>query len=100
MDRSGALHRGCDLSVRGAARAGEIRMTGQGLAQAALYVAVLVALAKPLGAFMAAVYEGRRTFLSPVLQPLERLLYRLGGVDETRETDWKIYTLGLLLFNL
>jgi K+-transporting ATPase ATPase A chain len=75
-------------------------MTGQSLLQAALYVAVLVALAKPLGTFMAAVYEGRRTFLSPVLGPLERVLYRLGGIDENRETDWKIYALGLLLFNL
>ena len=49
-----------------AAVAGEIPMTGQGLLQLGLYIAVLVLLVKPLGAFMAAVYEGRRTFLSPV----------------------------------
>jgi K+-transporting ATPase ATPase A chain len=75
-------------------------MTGQGLLQAALYVIVLVALAKPLGAFMAAVYEGRRTFLSPILRPVERAVYRWAGVDESHETDWKTYALGLLLFNL
>ena len=47
-------------------------MTGQGLLQIVVYIGVLVALAKPLGTFMAAVYEGRRTFLSPLLRPLER----------------------------
>jgi len=75
-------------------------MTGYGMLQAALYLAVLLALVKPLGLFMAAVYEGRRTLLSPVLQPVERLLYRLGAVDEHRETGWKVYALCLLLFNL
>ena len=47
-------------------------MTAQGWLQFALYMAVLVLLVKPLGVFMAAVYEGRRTFLSPVLRPVER----------------------------
>jgi K+-transporting ATPase ATPase A chain len=75
-------------------------MTAQGWLQLALYVGVLVLLAKPLGSFMAAVLEGRRTFLSPVLRPVEALIYRVAGVDETEETDWKRYTMGALLFGL
>ena len=74
-------------------------MTAQGLLQLAFYLAVLLLLVKPLGAYMAAVYEGRRTFLSPVLRPLERGIYSLAGIDETRDTDWKRYTLALLLIN-
>jgi K+-transporting ATPase ATPase A chain len=75
-------------------------MTGQGLLQVAFYLAVLVALAKPLGAFMATVYEGGRTFLSPVLRPLERLIYRVAGVDEKAETGWQRYALGVMLINV
>src|SRR6476469_3707103 len=74
-------------------------MTSQALLQVVLYIAVLVALAKPLGIFMANVYEGRRTFLSPVLRPVERLVYRVARIDEQSEVDWKRYTLGMLLFN-
>jgi potassium-transporting ATPase potassium-binding subunit len=75
-------------------------MSAQGWLQFVLYVGVLLLLTKPLGSFMAAVYEGRRTFLSPVLGPLERFIYRLAGVDAKREADWKRYTLGVLLFNI
>ena len=74
-------------------------MTTQGLLQVALYVAILVLLVKPLGAFMASVYEGRRTFLTPLLRPVERAIYRLAGVAEEQEVDWKRYTLGVLLVN-
>jgi len=75
-------------------------MTSQAWLQVALYVAVLIALVKPLGIFMADVYEGRRTFLSPILRPVERLIYRVAGIDEQREVDWKRYTVGMLVFNL
>ena len=75
-------------------------MTPHALLQVALYVAVLVVLAKPLGVFMANVYEGRRTFLSPVLRPLERLVYRCAAIDERDEVGWKRYAVGALLFNL
>ena len=68
--------------------------------QLAVYLAVLLLLVKPLGAFMAAVFEGRRTFLSPVLQPVERLIYRAGGVDAARERDWKGYVLQVVLANV
>jgi len=75
-------------------------MTGQGLLQVVFYLVVLVALAKPLGAFMATVYEGGRTFLSPVLRPLESLVYRVAGVDEKAETGWQRYALGVMLINV
>jgi K+-transporting ATPase ATPase A chain len=75
-------------------------MTGQGLLQLALYVVVLVALVKPLGAYMAAVFQGERTFMSPLLGPVERLIYRISGVDPARESDWKRYAFSALLVNL
>ena len=61
---------------------------------------MLLLLVKPLGAYMAAVFQGERTFLSPLLAPVERLIYRAAGVDPTRESDWKRYALGVLLVNL
>jgi len=75
-------------------------VTGQGLLQLALYVVVLVALVKPLGAYMAAVFRGERTFLSPVLGPVERLIYRLSGVDPAHESNWTRYAFDALLVNL
>jgi K+-transporting ATPase ATPase A chain len=75
-------------------------MTAQGLLQVVVYLVVLVALARPLGAFMAAIYEGERTFLSPLLRPLEGLIYRVAGVDEKSEVGWKRYALGVMLVNL
>ena len=67
-----------------AAIPGEIRVTAQGLLQLAVYLAVLLLLVKPLGAYMAAVFEGRRTFMSPLVGPVERLIYRAGGIDAAR----------------
>ncbi len=75
-------------------------MTGQGLLQMGLFLSVLLLLVKPLGAYMAAVFQGERTFLSPLLAPVERLIYRAAGVDPARESDWKGYALGVLLANL
>jgi K+-transporting ATPase ATPase A chain len=70
------------------------------LLQCALYLAVLVALAKPLGEFMARVLAGERTFLTPALGWAERLAYRLAGVDPAREMPWTGYAVAALLFNL
>ncbi|MCM2359869.1 MAG: potassium-transporting ATPase subunit KdpA, partial [Geobacteraceae bacterium] len=67
--------------------------------QTILFFAVLLALIKPFGAFMARVYQGERTFLSPVLAPCENLLYRLCGVDREEEMDWKRYARAMLIFN-
>ena len=71
-------------------------MTANGWMQIALYFAVLTALVVPLGRFMARVFEGERTFLSPVLRPVEGVLYRAAGVDETREQHWLTYTVAML----
>ena len=75
-------------------------MSAFGLVQVGLYLLVLVALVRPLGRYMARVYEGERTWLSPLLSPLERLVYRVAGVDPRSEQDWKQYALAALLFNL
>ena len=75
-------------------------MTLPDTAYLVFYVIVLLAVAKPLGLYMSAVYEGRRTWISPVVRPVERVIYRAAGVDEKSEQDWKRYTVTLLLFNL
>jgi len=74
-------------------------LTGQGLLQLALYVVVLVLLVKPLGSYMAKVFQGERTFMSPILRPVERLIYKVSGVDPASESDWKYYAFGALLVN-
>jgi K+-transporting ATPase ATPase A chain len=75
-------------------------MTLNGWIQIAIYCAIIVALVKPLGWYMTRVFNGERTFLSPVLRPVEVALYWLGGVDETREQGWVNYTLGMLFFHV
>jgi K+-transporting ATPase ATPase A chain len=75
-------------------------MSGMGLLQVVLYFAVLTALAIPLGGFMARVYAGQRTSLSPVFGPVERLLYRVSGVKADDDMHWKRYALAALVFNL
>ncbi len=74
-------------------------MTLNGLLQLLLYLVVLIALAKPLGWFMARVYEGKPCGLDRVLGPLERLIYRLAGVHSESEMGWRRYALAALLFN-
>jgi potassium-transporting ATPase potassium-binding subunit len=75
-------------------------MTLIGWFQIILYCAIVVALVKPLGAYMTHVFNGERTFLSPVLRPVEAALYRIGGVDEKREQHWLTYTVAMLLFHV
>ena len=74
-------------------------MTANGWLQILLLVAVVIALMRPLGLYMAAVFEGKRTFLDPVLKPVERLLYRLCGVAADREMGWREYGAAMLLFS-
>jgi K+-transporting ATPase ATPase A chain len=75
-------------------------MTANGVLQLVLYLVVLLALAKPLGTYMARVYEGRPFGLDRALGWLERLVYRLGGVRPGEEMGWKTYAATMLLFNL
>ncbi len=70
------------------------------LIQIVLFMVVLLALAKPLGSFMAKVYQGERTFLDRVLGPVERFIYRISGIDPKEEMDWKIYAIAMLTFNV
>ena len=74
-------------------------MTGNGWFQIFLFFGVVVLLTKPLGIFLYRVYERKPTFLDRVLRPLERLIYRVCGIDETKEMDWKGYGLSMLLFS-
>ncbi len=74
-------------------------MTAIQWGQLAVFLGVLLAAAKPLGSYMAAVYEGRRTWLHPVLRPLEAGVYRLSGIDERDEHDWRRYLFATLVFN-
>jgi potassium-transporting ATPase potassium-binding subunit len=74
-------------------------MTANGWLQIGIYLLILLAVTKPMGVFLTRVFAGEGTFLDPALRPLERLLYRLTGVDEKREMDWKEYTIAMLLFS-
>lgn len=74
-------------------------MTVSGILQLVLYFGVLLLLSKPLGVYMARVYEGEPRGLNRVLGPLERILYRLCGIRPDEEMDWKKYTVTVLLFN-
>jgi potassium-transporting ATPase potassium-binding subunit len=75
-------------------------MTLNGWLQIALYVGVLVLCVKPLGLYMARVFNGERTFLDPILRPVERLIYKVSGVEPRQEQHWTTYTAAMLLFNL
>ncbi|HEX7557680.1 MAG TPA: potassium-transporting ATPase subunit KdpA, partial [Usitatibacter sp.] len=74
-------------------------MSANGYLQLAFYIVVLLALAKPLGTYMARVYQGEPAFLNRVGAPFERLLYRASGVDPAREMRWTEYAIAMLVFN-
>ncbi|TXH37674.1 MAG: potassium-transporting ATPase subunit KdpA [Rhodospirillaceae bacterium] len=75
-------------------------MTINGLLQIAVFCVLIIALVKPLGGYMTRVFEGRRTFLSPVLVPLEKVIYRICGVRENQDQHWLVYGTAMLFFNL
>ncbi|MGN6586782.1 MAG: potassium-transporting ATPase subunit KdpA, partial [Solirubrobacterales bacterium] len=75
-------------------------MMAQGWLQVAVFIAIVVALTKPLGIYMARVFSGRRVFLSPLLEPAERLTYRVLRVDPSEDQDWKAYAKSVVLFSL
>jgi K+-transporting ATPase ATPase A chain len=74
-------------------------VTTSALLQYLFYIAVLIALAKPLGSYMARVYEGEPVCLRRLLGPLERLGYRLAGIEENAEMSWQRYAASMLAFN-
>ncbi len=75
-------------------------MTTIGWIQILLYCAIIVAVTPVLGAYLTHVFNGERTFLSPVLRPVEAALYSMGGVEEKREQNWLIYTASMLFFHV
>jgi potassium-transporting ATPase potassium-binding subunit len=75
-------------------------MTSVGWLQAIVVFLVILAVTKPLGLYMARVFRGERTWLSPVLEPVEKLIYRLCGVREGEEMTWYAYALSMLAFSL
>ena len=75
-------------------------MTGESLLQIGLYLSLLIAMVKPLGGYMARVYQGQATLLSRLLGPVERWLYRLAGIRADEEMAWQGYAAALLVFNL
>jgi K+-transporting ATPase ATPase A chain len=68
--------------------------------QIILYIVVLLLLVKPLGSYMSKVFQGERTLLSPIVGPVERLIYRILGIKSDEEMSWKTYTMALLLFTV
>src|SRR5580704_13203948 len=75
-------------------------MTFNGWIQIALFSAIVIAITKPFGGYITRVFNGERTALSPVLVPVERVLYGISGVDEKEEQHWVTYGVAMLLFSL
>jgi potassium-transporting ATPase potassium-binding subunit len=75
-------------------------MTINGWLQILFFFLVILAITKPLGVFMTRVFKRERTFLDPILRPIERLIYRLTGVNEEREMRWTEYAVAMLLFSV
>jgi K+-transporting ATPase ATPase A chain len=75
-------------------------MTANGVLQILFFTAVIVALAKPMGAFMAKVFSGERTWLHPILRPVETAIYKLCGIDESAEQHWTRYAGSALMFSV
>jgi K+-transporting ATPase ATPase A chain len=75
-------------------------MTAIGWAQIVIYCAIIIAITPPLGAYMTRVFNGERTWLSPILRPVEIGIYKISGVDERQEQHAVTYTVGMLLFHV
>src|SRR5512142_94481 len=74
-------------------------MTANGWFQILVFLAIVALITKPLGIFMTHVFNREKTFLDPVLRPIERLIYRLTGVEEGHEMHWTEYAASMLLFS-
>src|ERR1700730_11640176 len=75
-------------------------MTMNGWIQIALYSAIIIAITKPFGGYMTRVFNGERTFLSPMLRPIEHLFYGVSGVDEKEDQHWLVYAIAMLAFTM
>src|SRR2546426_11213670 len=75
-------------------------MTTIGILQMLLFFGLILLFTKPMGAYMARVFNGERTFLQPALRPIERLFYRLFGVKEDEDMPWTTYAFAMLMFSV
>ena len=75
-------------------------MTVNGVVQIGLFLLVVLAVTAPLGRFMTRVFNRERTWLDPICRPIERAIYRVTAVDETREMRWTEYAVAMLLFSV
>src|SRR5437868_5065684 len=75
-------------------------MTFNGLLQIAVFGVLIILLVKPFGGYMTKVFDGRRTFLSPIFGPVERIIYKICGVKQSDDQHWLVYGTAMLLFNL
>jgi K+-transporting ATPase ATPase A chain len=75
-------------------------MTANGILQLALFFGIILVLTKPMGRYMARVFQGERSLLTPVLRPVERVFYKLFGVKEDEDMKWTTYSFSLLMFSL
>ena len=75
-------------------------MTVNGWIQIALFCAIIIAITPALGGYMTKVFNGERTFLSPILRPIERMIYAICGVNEKDDQHWTVYSISMLLFSL
>src|SRR5215469_11234575 len=73
-------------------------MTSNGWLQIAIFGVIVIAITQPLGGYMTRVFAGERTLLSPLLRPIERLVYWCCGVDESEEQSWRSYAIAMVLF--
>jgi hypothetical protein len=100
------LDRRCDCSsslclpIHCAAQAGEVLVTLNDFIQCAIFLGVLILLAKPLGIYMARVFDGRSVILNRWLAPLERLVYRASAVNPDEGMGWKKYAMAMMVFNI
>lgn len=75
-------------------------MIGSQILQIILILAILTIIAVILGEYMAKVFSGEKTLLSPIFKPVEKVLYKLFGIDENKEMDWKTYSISLVILNI
>src|SRR5437588_3855660 len=94
------MRRHGDLPLLRSAAAGEVLMTANGWFQILFFFALVLLVTKPLGIFMARVFNREWTFMDPLLRPIEKLIYRSTGVNEDREMDWMEYAISMLLFSV
>jgi K+-transporting ATPase ATPase A chain len=87
------------LSICHTVEAGDLWMTLNGVFQIIFYLVVLILLVKPLGGFMASVFQREQTFLDPLFGSVERFIYRLARINPDEEMDWKQNTIAMLVFN-